>query len=87
MTVCSYASGLPIAPTHSPTRSVSESPSGAYGSGRAALTTTHLETRAGAAHDDWLFWDDYDYTTGNPVTNPDNPWDVMKAIFTNWLVH
>ena len=31
MTVCSYASGLPIAHTHSPTRSVSESPSGATG--------------------------------------------------------
>ena len=31
MTVCSYASGLPIAHTHSPTRSDSESPSGATG--------------------------------------------------------
>ena len=57
----------------------------AYGKVKVALTTTHLETRAGS-NADWLFWDDYDYTTGNPVTNPDNPWDVMKAIFNNWLI-
>ena len=56
----------------------------AYGKGRVALTTTHLETRAGSS-EDWLFWDDYDYITGAPVTNPDNPWTVMKAIFNNWL--
>ncbi len=56
----------------------------AYGHGKVALTTTHLEVRAGS-NADWLFWDDFDYTTGNPVTNPDNPWDVMKAIFNNWL--
>jgi glutamine amidotransferase-like uncharacterized protein len=56
-----------------------------YGEGRVALTTTHLETRAGSADDDWLSWDDFDYVTGNPVINPDNPWEVMKAIFTNWL--
>lgn len=59
----------------------------AYGSGRVALTTTHLESRAGSTENDWLFWDDYDYATGNPVSNPDNPWEVMKAIFSNWLVH
>ena len=56
-----------------------------YGNGRVALTTTHLETRAGSAQDDWLFWDDYDYATGNLVTNQANPWQVMKAIFNNWL--
>ena len=57
----------------------------AYGKGKVALTTTHLETRAGS-NDDWLFWDDYDYATGNLVINPDNPWDVMKAIFDHWLI-
>ncbi len=33
VTECTYPSGLPMAQTHSPTRSVSESPSGATGSG------------------------------------------------------
>ena len=33
VTVCSYASGLPIAHTHSPTRSASELPRGAKASG------------------------------------------------------
>jgi glutamine amidotransferase-like uncharacterized protein len=56
-----------------------------FGNGRVALTTTHLEARAGSATDDWLAWDDYDYTTGASVTNPDNPWLVMKALFTHWL--
>ena len=55
-----------------------------YGKGKVALSTTHLETRAGS-NVDWLFWDNYDYTTGNPVANPDNPWVVMAAIFNNWL--
>lgn len=58
----------------------------AYANGRVALTTTHLEARAGSAGNDWLFWDDYDYATGQPVANPDNPWDVMKAVFDQWLV-
>ena len=56
----------------------------AYGQGRVALTTTHLEARAGS-NVDWLYWDNYDYTTGQPVTNPDNPWEVMKVLFNNWL--
>ena len=56
----------------------------AYGKGKVALTTTHLEARAGT-NVDWLFWDNYDYTFGTPVTNPDNPWSAMAAIFNNWL--
>ena len=55
-----------------------------YGSGHVALTTTHLETLAGS-NTDWLFWDNYDYTTGAPVTNNTQPWNVMSAIFNNWL--
>ena len=55
-----------------------------YGTGRVALTTTHLETLAGS-NSDWLFWDNYDYKTGAAVTNNTQSWDVMKAIFNNWL--
>jgi glutamine amidotransferase-like uncharacterized protein len=55
-----------------------------YGNGRVALTTTHLETLAGS-NTDWLYWDNYDYTTGNLVTNNTQPWNVMSAIFNNWL--
>ena len=55
-----------------------------YGKGRVALTTTHLETLAGA-NNDWLFWDNYDYKTGSAVTNTTHCWDVMGAIFNNWL--
>ena len=55
-----------------------------YGSGRLALTTTHLETLAGST-DDWLFWDNYDYKTGAAVTNTTLGWDLMSAIFKIWL--
>ena len=55
-----------------------------YGKGRVALTTTHLETLAGSTND-WLFWDNYDYKTGAAVTNTTQCWDVMGAIFNNWL--
>ena len=55
-----------------------------YGLGRVALTTTHLEARAGT-NADWLYWDDYLDSSSTPVTNPDNPWLVMSAIFNNWL--
>ena len=55
-----------------------------YGSGRLALTTTHLETLAGST-DDWLFWDNYDYKTGAAVTNTTLGWDLMSAIFKKWL--
>jgi glutamine amidotransferase-like uncharacterized protein len=55
-----------------------------YGLGRVALTTTHLEARAGS-NDDWLYWDDYLDSSNTPVLNPDNPWIVMGAIFNNWL--
>lgn len=55
-----------------------------YGKGRVALTTTHLETLAGSTND-WLFWDNFDYTTGAAVTNTAQCWDVMGAIFNNWL--
>lgn len=56
----------------------------AYGKGKVALTTTHLEARAGS-NDDWLFWDDFDYASGKPVSNPGNPWLVMDAVFDKWL--
>lgn len=49
-----------------------------------ALTTTHLETLAGSTND-WLFWDNYDYNTGAAVTNTAICWNVMGAIFNNWL--
>ena len=55
-----------------------------YGAGHVALTTTHLEARAGT-NDDWLFWDDYRFNSSLPLTNPDNSWVVMKAVFDNWL--
>jgi len=55
-----------------------------YGAGKVALTTTHLEARAGT-NDDWLFWDNYLDSSTTPVSNSDNPWNVMKAIFNNWL--
>ncbi len=56
----------------------------AYGLGRVALTTTHLEARAGS-NEDWLYWDDFLNDSNTPVTNPSNPWIVMNAIFNNWL--
>lgn len=55
-----------------------------YGLGRVALTTTHLEARAGS-NDDWLYWDDFLDNSSIPVSNPDNPWLVVSAIFNNWL--
>ncbi len=55
-----------------------------YGSGRVVLTTTHLEARAGT-NTDWLYWDNYLDNSNTPVTNPDNPWIVMDAVFDNWL--
>lgn len=55
-----------------------------YGSGRVALTTTHLEARAGS-NVDWLYWDNYLDGSNIPLTNPDNPWTAMSAIFNKWL--
>jgi hypothetical protein len=55
-----------------------------YGSGHVALISTHLEALVGS-NEDWLFWDNYSYSTGAFVTNSDQPWNVMKAIFNNWL--
>jgi glutamine amidotransferase-like uncharacterized protein len=59
-----------------------------YGSGKVALSSTHLESLVGS-NDDWMFWDNYLYDSTTPVTNPDqNPhssWTVMAAIFNNWL--
>lgn len=56
-----------------------------YGLGHVALSTMHLEARAGSAIDDWLLWDDTDALTGAPVVNPDNPWTVVSALFNSWL--
>jgi glutamine amidotransferase-like uncharacterized protein len=56
-----------------------------YGLGKVALTTTHLEARAGT-NEDWLYWDNFLDSSKAPVNNPDNPWNVMKAIFNNWLL-
>ena len=56
-----------------------------YGNGHVALTTTHLECLAGS-NADWLFWDNYDYATGSPVTNTTQSWNVMSAVFNNWLI-
>jgi glutamine amidotransferase-like uncharacterized protein len=55
----------------------------AYGRGKVVLSTAHLEARAGS-DEDWLYWDNFDYASGAPVTNPDNPWDIMRAVF-HWL--
>lgn len=56
-----------------------------YGLGHVALSTMHLEARAGSAADDWLLWDDSDAFTGAPVVNPDNPWTIVQALFNAWL--
>ena len=55
-----------------------------YGAGKVALSSTHLESRAGS-NVDWMYWDNFLYDSTTPVTNPDNPWDGMAAIFNNWL--
>ncbi len=55
-----------------------------YGLGRVALTTTHLECRAGS-NEDWLYWDDFLDNSNTPVFNSTNPWTVMGSIFNNWL--
>ncbi|MCK6550712.1 BPL-N domain-containing protein [Myxococcota bacterium] len=55
-----------------------------YGAGRVALSTTHPEAKAGT-NDDWVFWDNYLYGAGTPVTNPDDPWRVIDAVFDGWL--
>ncbi len=55
-----------------------------YGSGRVALSTAHLEARAGS-NEDWLYWDNYQFDSNTAVANPDNPWQIMSAIFNNWL--
>jgi hypothetical protein len=60
----------------------------AYGSGKIALSSTHLESLVGS-NEDWMFWDNYLYNSTAPATNPDqdphSSWNVMKAIFNNWL--
>jgi len=56
-----------------------------YGSGRVALSTSHLEALMGS-NADWMFWDNYDYTSGAGFTDPGLPsWNVMRAVFNNWL--
>ena len=56
-----------------------------YGNGKVALTTSHLEALMGSITD-WMFWDNYDYTTGAAINGGSlQSWDVMKAIFNNWL--
>ncbi len=56
-----------------------------YGSGHVALSTSHLEALMGS-NNDWMFWDNYNYTTGAAISSSGNPsWDVMNSIFDNWL--
>jgi len=57
----------------------------AYGNGHVALSTSHLEALMGS-NTDWMYWDNYDYTTGTALTSAGlQSWNVMKAIFNNWL--
>jgi glutamine amidotransferase-like uncharacterized protein len=56
-----------------------------YGNGRVALSTSHLEALMGS-NDDWMFWDNFDYSTGSSLNYfGTDPWNVMNAIFDKWL--
>lgn len=55
-----------------------------YGAGHVALSTTHFEYRPGS-HADWQLWDDYQYGSSLPLTNPDDTWPVLSSVFNNWL--
>jgi glutamine amidotransferase-like uncharacterized protein len=56
-----------------------------YGSGRVFLSGTHPEARPGSS-EDWLYWDNWLPGTNTPVSDPDNPWTYVQAIFNKWLV-
>ena len=56
----------------------------AYGNGHVILVTTHPEARAGSTVD-WTYWDNYAVNSNTPVNNPDNPWQLVNAVFDNWL--
>jgi hypothetical protein len=59
-----------------------------YGSGKVALSTTHPEALVGYT-DDWMYWDNYLYSSTASATNPDadphSSWNIVKAVFNNWL--
>jgi glutamine amidotransferase-like uncharacterized protein len=55
-----------------------------YGAGHVILITTHAEARAGS-NEDWMYWDNFAVNSNTPVTNPNNPWLVVNAVFDNWL--
>ncbi len=57
-----------------------------YGAGHVLLVGTHPEALAGS-NEDWLYWDNYEYNSNTPVSNPDNPWEFIDAIFNNWLTY
>jgi hypothetical protein len=84
----SAETGVSVAATYEaagPHRGLADAVRFAYGEGRVFLVGTHPESRAGSG-EDWLFWDDWAYGTGTPVTNPDNPWLFVDAAFNRWLV-
>lgn len=57
----------------------------AYGAGHVRLVGTHTEALAGS-NEDWLYWDNYEYDSNSPLSNPDNPWEFVDAVFNNWLI-
>lgn len=60
----------------------------AYRKGKVALSSSHPEALVGS-NEDWMFWDNCANNSASSSKNtdldPHNSWNVIRAIFNNWL--